>query len=488
MMKRLCICLFVFFMSSIAMVSAQTDESSTQKKSQAEMFQAINVTVGGEFVVTGSFTASRMQRIDHFITTLYNQAQERAIGSIGEYGTIRLINRELKRYPLRNIILKRASGDQLKIDLLKFRSTGDFKNNPYLMNDDVIIFPSYDKEKNVIDISGAVNRPVKFQFVEGDRLSDAILFAGGIDSSYDHTERAEISRLNNSGDKEELFSVNTVDGFILKSGDRVRIMADENKKKNYKILILGEVKNPGYIYVMRGGSPIEEVIRKAGGFTANADLRRAEVIRELNPIEKMRRSETNLEYLEETGGIYDPDTQAKLQQQRDALRILRLSNFTAEDSLNFGVDSRLTVMRSENLVDFTKLKDPDSEDSKFLVKEGDLILVPTKFDYVYVFGAVSKAGYVQYTPEKDYRYYIEKAGGLAEIARDGSDDVYIIKGKELNWVTKDKKDIQIEPGDYIYIPKKVTVSGWTYVKRIGDILGIAGSIATVILLFIQFGK
>jgi protein involved in polysaccharide export with SLBB domain len=487
-MKRLPTTLFLVLLLSVAFGHAQSDENSSSMRKQAEILQAINVTIGGDFIVTGSFTGSRLQRLDHLITTLSTQAQERAIGSINDYGVIRSLGREFKKYALRNITVKRANGSLLKIDLLRFRFTGDFKDNPYLVNDDVIIFPSFDNEKNIIDISGAVRKPTRFQFVDGDRISDAILFAGGIDSSYEHADRAEISRLDASGDKEELITVNVKDNFSLKSGDRVRILADENERKSYKVLVYGEVKKPGTVYITRGGSPLAEVIKKAGGFTPNADLRSAEVIRELNPIEKMRRSDILLTYAEETGGIFDPDAQSKLQQQRDALRILRLSNFSLEDSLNFGIDSRLTVMRSPSLVDFSKLDDPDSEDSKFLVKEGDLILVPTKFDYVYVFGGVSKAGYIQFNPGKDYRYYIEKAGGLAEIARDGVEDVFVIKGKEMNWITKDLKDIQIEPGDFIYVPKKVQVSPWTYVRRIGDVLAIAGSIATVILLFIQFGK
>ena len=39
---------------------------------------------------------------------------------------------------------------------------GDFTNNPYLKNDDVIIFPQPDLEHNSFTVSGAVNNPGKF--------------------------------------------------------------------------------------------------------------------------------------------------------------------------------------------------------------------------------------------------------------------------------------------------------------------------------------
>lgn len=457
---------------------AQTDESSTLRKSQAELVQAINVTVGGDFIITGSFTASRMQRLDYFITTLFTKVQDRAFSGINQLATRNQIIKDMNRYALRDITLKRANGDQFKVDLLKFRLTGDFKYNPYLMNDDVIIIPSYDDEKSTIEISGAVNNTTKFQFVEGDKLSDAVLFAGGINSSYENVEKAEISRLDNTGNKENLIVVNVKDDIVLKCGDRIRILADENQRKNYKVRVIGEVRYPGYIYVAKSGSLLSEVIRKAGGFTINADLRRAEVIRDYNAIEIWQRSQftTNIE-----------EQWIKLHQIK-VLEMLRHANLSEGDSLFFSIDNELRILRSENLVDFTKLNDPESEESKYNVQDGDFIVVPAKFDYVYVFGQVAKVGYIKYAPGKDYTYYIEKTGGLAETARNGEDDIVVIKGKEMNWVTKDIKNVQIESGDYIYVPKKIPVSGWIYLKRIGDVLGIAGSIATIILLFIQFNK
>ncbi|MGD0339223.1 MAG: SLBB domain-containing protein [Bacteroidota bacterium] len=477
-MKCFCIIFLVLCIFSVAFMWAQTDESSTLRKSQAELVQAINVTVGGDFIITGSFTASRMQRLDYFITTLFTKVQDRAFSGINQLATRNQIIKDMNRYALRDITLKRANGDQFKVDLLKFRLTGDFKYNPYLMNDDVIIIPSYDDEKSTIEISGAVNNTTKFQFVEGDKLSDAVLFAGGINSSYENVEKAEISRLDNTGNKENLIVVNVKDDIVLKCGDRIRILADENQRKNYKVRVIGEVRYPGYIYVAKSGSLLSEVIRKAGGFTINADLRRAEVIRDYNAIEIWQRSQftTNIE-----------EQWIKLHQIK-VLEMLRHANLSEGDSLFFSIDNELRILRSENLVDFTKLNDPESEESKYNVQDGDFIVVPAKFDYVYVFGQVAKVGYIKYAPGKDYTYYIEKTGGLAETARNGEDDIVVIKGKEMNWVTKDIKNVQIESGDYIYVPKKIPVSGWIYLKRIGDVLGIAGSIATIILLFIQFNK
>jgi len=477
--------LFLFVLPIV--VSAQDGDQSNNNQKNSLLLQAITVTIGGDFIITGSFSASPFQRLDHFITTIYTQAQLNALSNLTELETIKQVNKEVSRYALRDITLKRINGNIEKIDLLKFRMTGDFKYNPYVQNDDVIIFPAYDNERNIIDITGAVNKPAKFQFVEGDKLSDAIFFAGGLNSAYENVKQAEISRLDKTGEKEELILVNIKDDYTLKSGDRIRILADENQRKNYKVLVLGEVKYPGYIYVTKNGLPLPEVIAKAGGFKPNADLMRAEVVRDYNAIEMLRKYQLTQDYIESPEKLLLPETQITLKQNRDALELMRLSNLVEEDTLYFGIDNQLRVLRSESLVDFTKIGDSTSDESKFLVKEGDVVLVPDKFDYVYVFGQVAKAGYVKYNPDNNYKYYIEKAGGKTEQARE-DDEVVVIKGKEKNWVSEQKEKLKLEPGDYVYVPKEIPRTTWFYIARAGTVIGIVGSIATVVLLLTQFGK
>jgi len=484
-MKKIIILFITFFAFT---VSAQENDQQSQKQTNPMIYQPITVTIGGDFIVTGSFTASKLQRLDYFITSIYIGAEQKALGSLTQIENIRQVSKEIKKYALRDITLKRTNGEIRKIDLMKFRLTGDFSNSPYLQNDDMIIFPAFDFSTSFVEIIGAVNKEVKFQFVDGDGLSDALLFAGGINPAYDNVKTAEISRLNSAGDKEEIIYADINSNFSLKRGDRIRILADPNQKRIFKALVLGEVNNPGYVYLKQSGTALKEVIEKAGGFKETADLLRAEVIRDYSSLEMLKKYQLTEDYLNSPEKILLPETQLRMRQMQDALSLSRTNNLQLEDTLFFNIDNQLRVLHGESLVDFTKLSDPNSDESNFSVKDGDLILIPQPFDYVYVFGQVSKFGYVKQVEGKDYNYYVEKAGGKTEMAREDDDEIVVIKGKGKDWITKEKEKLKLEAGDYIYVPKIISRNFNFYLSRIGSIAGIIGSVATIILLLVQFRK
>ena len=475
---------FVITLLLTPLLFAQQSEQQSLKQSNLSMLQPITVTIGGDFIVNGSFPAVTSERLDQFITAIYTEAQQKALGSLNQLETIKQVGKEVSKYALRDITLKRSNGEIVKIDLLKFRLTADFKFNPYLMNDDVIIFPSYDNERNIVDISGAVNKPTKFQFVEGDKLSDAILFAGGINPIFENVINAEISRLSNNGDKEELIQVNIKDEITLKSGDRIRVLADENQKKNYKALVLGEVKTPGYIYVKKDGTAISEVIEKAGGFTNRAWLERSELLRGTSQsnISKMSALRDAFEKNKNFNTIL---TEKYLNEIfLENLKFSRMSDVYAEDSMSVSVDNTLRILRGNSLIDFKNIFADSTSEGGYPVQDGDIIVIPQRDDLVYVFGQVNDPGYVHYEPLKKHDYYIRKAGGFGERAQK---EIKIIKGNSYAWITADDKS-KIDPGDFIYVPKNIPKPFEYYLRTIGSISTVVTAIATVILIIVQSKK
>ena len=165
----------------------------------------------------------------------------------------------------------------------------------------------------------------------------------------------------------------------------------------------------------------------------------------------------------------------------------RMSNIETEDSLSLLNDNELRNSRSIVAVNFEEVLDSSSENSKFIVKDGDIIYIPETSDLVYVFGQVMNPSYIDFREGEDYNYYISQTGGIGERAKD---EIYLIKGKTRAWidVTDDDNIYHIESGDFIWVPKDIPRNFDYYLNRTALIAGIIGSVATVVLLMTQLGK
>jgi len=445
----------------------------------------ISVTIGGEFIVNGSFPAYINERVDQFVTRLFNETKTVQQGKITDPDMLKLIEKEYEKYPLRNITLKRANGEELKLDLLKFRKTGDFSNNPYLKNDDVLIFPPTDLDRNFFTITGAVNTPGKFIYFDGDKLSDAIILADGINKAYENVEKVEINRLNYNGTIMEIIPLDIDSDVPIQRGDRIVVLADETQRKEFNVVVFGEVKRPGTIPITKNNTNLKTVIEGTGGFTEVASLKRAKLFRGNKNIRFILEHEFGLDL--ENIDEYLRGWPNPLLFEYEKNTMLRMSNLTEEDTTFFIVDEEIREMINEASIDFTDVLNENSETSKLKVMDGDIIIVPPIIHTVYVFGQVNNPGLVKYLEGKDYKYYINEAGGFGALAKD-EDEIMIIKGESKKWINAMENPYIIEPGDFVYIPKNPNRSFNYYVGIVGNYFSIVGSIATIILLLVQFGK
>jgi protein involved in polysaccharide export with SLBB domain len=439
----------------------------------------ISVTVGGTFPFKGTFPALMTERLDEFITRLYNEAVDLTLRTTNDPELYRKAKEQVRRFSLRGIKLKRITGEEFIIDLQKFRLNGDFENNPYLKNDDVIIFPSYDASTNFISISGAVHSPGWFFYVEGDRLSDMLELAGGVNPAYENVDSAEIIRLSYDGSNQTSFKVSINDDIVLQRGDQVRIKALETHKRNFQVLILGEVNAPGSIPITKNNTRIYDVIQAVGGFTDQASLRRS----------KLYTGNSLAIFLEKQYGINlaeQPDLENVQFRNTivnlEAMLMFRMSNVYPEDSTYFFMENQLRVLTEGSSLDFTKINDPESDIANYIVKSGDVIIIPEIKNLVYVFGQVAKPGYIPLSEGKDFSYYISEAGGTGELAVE--DEIMVIKGGSRYWISPYEQTVILEEGDYVYVPKVQLRSFRTYASEYALYIGMLASITTVILLII----
>lgn len=470
--------LFLFFLMVATISYSQTSSSD---KNNLLSLSGISVTIGGSFPLTGSFPALMTERVDQFVTRIYNEAVSRTLSNAQDEALLEKLKKDLSQFSLRGIKLKRSSGEEVIIDLEKFRLYGDFKNNPYLKNDDVLIFPPYDMDRNFFTINGAVNRAGKYSFVEGDKLFDAIELARGLNPAYENVKNAQIKRLSYDGLNQESIQVNIEENCTLKRGDQIVIMADETQRKDFFVLVLGEVNQPGYIPITKNTSKLGEVIKSVKGFTNNASLKRSRIFRgnSITPL------------LERQYGIkISDDLLNKNQELVDRIvnyeqaMMFRMSNLVEEDKYYFATENQYRVLNEGSAIDFTHINDEESDIYNFILESGDVIVVPPYTKTVYVFGQVSNPGHVKYVENKGLSYYLDQAGGLGEYAEG---EIMVIKGDSRNWVTA-TPGTKIDDGDFIFVPKKRIRSFRETVSEWGGYFSIVGSIATVLLLIVQLTK
>ena len=102
MKKYLFFLLLLFFISSL---KAQTDSKSNSGTNALLNVGTISVTIGGDFLITGSFPALINERVDDFVTRMFNEGRAKLIGNINDPTIIDKINKKLDEYSLRNITL-----------------------------------------------------------------------------------------------------------------------------------------------------------------------------------------------------------------------------------------------------------------------------------------------------------------------------------------------------------------------------------------------
>lgn len=476
--KSLVCCSILFYLTAYP----QFSQDQTTKSDMMNM-GTISVTIGGSFPINGTYPALITERVDEFISRMYAKAVDLTVTMTTDPDIYRRMMEELDNFALRGIKLKRVTGEELEVDLQKFRLTGDFVYNPYLKNDDVIVFPANDISRNFFAVSGAVNLPGTFYFIEGDNLGDALELVDGINSSYDDVSRVEVSRLSYDGQSETKITIGIDENFPIQRGDRFRFLAFETQKKNFSVTVIGEVKIPGVVPITRDNTTLYEVIQSCDWFTPYASLRRARVYSQ-NSLAFLLERQYGIK-LEDQPDLEDPKMRSMILNLELAM-MYRMSNVVEDDTNYFNLENELRVLTEGSSLDFNKISDPESDIAKYKVQSGDLIIIPAIQNSIYVFGQVLRPGYVTFIEGKNYNYYVNEASGLGELAVE--DDIMVIKGGSRAWISPIEDSLTIEEGDYIYVPKENLRSFKSYVFEYSVYLSLLASIAAILLSIVTISK
>ncbi|MCB2203204.1 SLBB domain-containing protein [bacterium] len=352
---------------------------------------------------------------------------------------------EMDARALRRVLVQHADGTTNRADIPMYEATRDGRYDPLLREGDIIVVPHRDAGAPTIAVLGAVQRPGVFDFVEGDRLSDLLRMGFGVDRSRMLTG-AELTRASGENIELDISELKTgvpSQDIALQPGDRVLVYAVPHRASNGSAVVDGEVLNPGAYPVTPGKTTIAELVRMAGGFTADAYPGQAELYRRQTGAD---------------GFAIDRD--------REKYRNFAKSTLVTEDTLYWRINSK--VREGQVAVDFHRLFVKDDRTADVPLQDGDILLIPRNSGTVYVYGSVRNSGFVPWKEGMDFDDFIAGAGGYTESADESR--VAVIKGNSGAWIEPD--DAVIEPGDLIYATPEALVP----LARTTDILAVAAAI------------
>ena len=398
----------------------------------------VNILVTGNAVNPGIYTLTGNSNILHALS---------AAGGISGFGSLREIN------------LVRDNNIIETLDVYDLLIEGQYNLKKRLRSGDVVFVEA---KKNIITIDGAVNRPAMYEALDDQKLKSIINYANGISRNADQ-ENISLERLQEGSLKTiQVPNDSYFDAINVQDGDSIYIREYPYRQAK----ISGAVLKPGS-YTMSAGETINDLVKKAGGYTENAY---------------------------QFGAIYlNKDAKKVNELSKEILYQEFLDNIIAASQQNIGGNFDLTPI--VKLTEEIKNTEPngrvvidllnESTIDRYNVKEGDELFVPETNNVVYVYGEISSEGAVMFSENEGIEYFVAKSGGFKKFA--DKESIYILhpngesqlyKSKRNIFESRPKTEMRIYPGSIIFVPRVLDdsaprrLAAQAYVSILGN-LGIA---------------
>ncbi|MBZ5526590.1 MAG: SLBB domain-containing protein [Acidobacteriia bacterium] len=396
------------------------------------------VWVGGEVRSPGSYRTSGVAHVRDAVFLAGGVAP-------GATGTVKIFSVNLKQAlagdPIENVVL--FPRDRL----LVYRSPGQV-------------------DPATVSIRGEVAKPGRYPLAENMRLSDLIRSAGGMKRSA-APDAADLTRYSPAASEKALNAGEHVDVNVaaalahdaqmdlsLRDGDVLTIPQVAGwSDLGATVTVRGEVKNPG-AYGIRPGERLSSVLDRSGGFTAAAypfgavlmrnEVRELQMNAHMDLLRRVKVEQVNLRALPESDAEQKNSKLAALAQTETTLQQLQANAPAGRVVIH--VAPKLQAWR--NTAADVELRD------------GDVLLIPKKANYVMITGQVFNPTAVSYRPGRSAKWYLSQAGGLTQIADKKAVFVIRADGSVISaqnnsaWWAGDPLRTALMPGDSIVVPEK----------------------------------
>ncbi len=197
--------------------------------------RTITINITGEAIRPGSYTLPA-------INTAFNALV--ASGGPSDIGSVR------------EIMLIRAGKSPVKLDVYAFLDNPNVAQNAYLQDGDYIHIPV---NKKIVEITGAIVRPFRYELTANENLNDLVQYAGGFKANA-YNSKIQIKRFQ--GQEEKLIDVDfaKAKNYALLNGDNVKVFSIPQRYENF-VEISGEVALPGE-YEIEKGWKVADLVNK----------------------------------------------------------------------------------------------------------------------------------------------------------------------------------------------------------------------------------
>jgi protein involved in polysaccharide export with SLBB domain len=226
---------------------------------------------------------------------------------------------------VRNIYIKRNGKTVDSLDVYKFLFDPEKSHDIYLQDGDYLFVPP---AKNLIEISGAVNRPYTYEAKDNESVSDMVRYAGGF-SAKAYRDIITLKRLDYNDMRVFDVHSNDFDSESVFNGDELIVNHISNKLSNV-ITINGNIGVAGE-YEYKNGEKLLELLNRAKCISQKTFLEKVYIIR-LNSDRTKSHIAINLE------SILEDETHSDniLMQEYDIVNVMSIDDF--DDNFNISVE------------------------------------------------------------------------------------------------------------------------------------------------------
>jgi len=376
----------------------------------------------------------------------------------------------------------------LSVDLREALAGNPVDNIILQSRDRLLIHKSLAKvDAPTVDIRGEVAKPGRYPLTTNMHVEDLVSVAGGLKRSA-FADSADLTRfVAGSGANEHVeiklasaLSGEVNDNLPLRNGDVLAIrQIPQWNDLSASVTVKGEVQHPA-TYGIEPGERLSSLLARCNGFTAQAYPYGAVLIRqEVREIE-MR------SHLELVGRVKNEEKYLKALPEGDAdQKNAKLSAIAQTDTVLQQLEATAPVGRVVIHIPSDPKQLPKTA-ADLQLRDGDVLIIPKKTNFVMVSGQVYNPTAVGYLPGKSAKWYLSQSGGLTQIADKSATFVIRADGSVLSaknnsgfWMG-DPMNAVLKPGDSIVVPEKapkIATRNWAPILQAAQ---VAASVALTV--------